>query len=58
MKTEREMFELSFLRPKNFFKLPIEQQWDIDKMLGILDWEGNDVTDEDNKRFQAHYESK
>ena len=58
MKTEKEMFELSFLRPKNFFKLPMQQQWDIDKMLGILDWEGNDVSDEDNKRFKAHYETE
>jgi len=58
MKTEREMFELSFLRPSNFFKLPAEQQWDIDKTLGILDWEGNDLTDEDKKRFEEHYKTK
>ncbi len=52
---EREMFEKSFERPKNFFKLSAESQWDIDKSLGILDWMGKDLTDEDKKRFKEHY---
>lgn len=56
MKTEREMFELSFQRPKDFFKLAPEAQWAIDKHLGILDWEGKDLTPEDLKRFKEHYE--
>ncbi len=30
-------------------------QWEIDKSLGILDWEGNDLSDEDIKRFKSHY---
>ena len=55
---EREMFEKSFKRPKNFFKLSGRQQWDIDKSLGILDWEGEGLTDEDHKRFQEHYKTK
>lgn len=56
--TEREMFEASFRRPKNFFHLSAEEQWRIDKELGILDWNGEDLTAEDNKRFKAHYEDK
>lgn len=54
--TEREMFERSFSRPKNYFKLSGEEQWAIDKSLGILDWNGDDLTAEDIKRFKAHYE--
>lgn len=50
------MFEKSFQRPKNFFNLSPETQWNIDKQLGILDWEGEDLTEEDIKRFKAHYE--
>ncbi len=53
--TEREMFEASFSRPKNFFKLSERQQWEIDKSLGILDWVGNDLSEDDKKRFNAHY---
>ena len=45
--TEREMFEASFQRPKNFFKLSAERQWEIDKELGILDWEGDGLVQED-----------
>ena len=56
MKTERQMFELSFQRPKNYFKLSAQTQWAIDKSLGILDWEGGDLTDEDRKRFNDHYD--
>lgn len=53
--TEREMFEASFKRPKNFFKLSPETQWAIDKQLGILDWIGGNLTKEEMDRFQAHY---
>ena len=38
--TEGEMYIRSFERPKNFFLLPGSEQWDIDKRLGILDWNG------------------
>jgi len=54
--TEREMFEKSFQRSKNYFKLSAEDQWAIDKRLGILDWNGDGLTEADIKRFQAHYE--
>lgn len=54
--TEREMFEKSFERPKNFCKLPLETQWEIDKKLGILDWSGEDLTDDDKKRMREYYD--
>ncbi len=54
--TEREMFEASFGRPKNYFQLRPQQQWDIDKRLGILNWIGADLTLEDKVRFHKHYE--
>ena len=53
---EREMFEKSFQRPTNYFKLSEAQQWAIDKELGILDWEGSDLSKEDIARFKAHYQ--
>jgi hypothetical protein len=53
--TEHEMYEKSFQRPWNYFKLSDQQQWDIDKSLGILDWEGKDLSKEELDRFVAHY---
>jgi hypothetical protein len=53
--TEREMFEASFGRPKNYFHLSSQDQWEIDKNLGILDWEGLGLTEEDKERYKAHY---
>ena len=53
--TEREMFEASFQRPWNFFRLSPHHQWQIDANLGILDWQGEGLTKEDKERFQAHY---
>lgn len=55
MMTEREMFEKSFERPSNFFLLSSKEQWAIDKRLGILDWRGEGLSDEDRKRFREHY---
>ncbi len=55
--TEREMFEKSFQRPKNYFNLSSAEQWEIDKQLGILDWEGTGLSDEDEKRFHKHYKN-
>lgn len=54
--TERNMFEKSFQRPSNYFHLPPERQWEIDKDLGILDWKGDDLSKEDIKRFKEHYD--
>lgn len=53
--TEREMFEKSFERPKNYFKLSSSHQWEIDSRLGILDWEGQGLSEADMKRFKDHY---
>lgn len=53
--TEKEMFEKSFQRPKNYFKLAPQRQWEIDENLGILDWVGGDLTEEEQKRFEEHY---
>jgi hypothetical protein len=53
--TEREKFEKSFQRPKNYFRLSAEEQWRIDKELGILDWEGAFLSEIDIKRFRNHY---
>ena len=52
---EKEMFEKSFERPTNFFELDGEEQWAIDKRLGILDWVGKDLTEDEKKRFKDHY---
>lgn len=55
MATEREMFEKSFQRPKDYFKLTEAHQWQIDLNLGILDWRGEDLSEDDMKRFKEHY---
>lgn len=55
MLTEREMFERSFMRPKDYFQLSGQEQWAIDKSLGILDWEGEDLSKDDIKRFKEYF---
>lgn len=54
--SQREMFEESFKRPANFFKLSPNKQWDIDSQLGILDWDGGNLSPEDLDRFRNHYD--
>jgi len=53
--TEKEMFEKSFQRPKDYFKLSGKEQYYIDERLGILDWEGDNLSQKDFERFQNHY---
>jgi hypothetical protein len=53
--TQREMFEKSFQRPRNYFKLSGERQWEIDKDLGILDWDGKNLSKADKLRIKNHY---
>lgn len=53
--SESEMFERSFLRPRNYFLLCPQHQYEIDKDLGILDWAG-EMTEEERVRFRAHYQ--
>ncbi len=52
------MFEMSFQRPTDFFKLSPERQWEIDKGLGILDWMGTGLSWEDKDRFNRFYGGK
>ena len=52
---QRDMFEASFKRPHNFFRLSSQRQWEIDDALGILDWDGEGLSDEDKERFRQHY---
>ena len=49
------MFEKSFQRPSNFFRLSGEDQWEIDKKLGILDWKGEGLTEEDVNRLKEYF---
>jgi len=56
--TEREMFEMSFKRPRNYFHLSSEYQWIIDKNLGILDWKGEGLSMEDKQRYKKYYNIK
>jgi len=56
--TEREMFEKSFQRPRNFFLLSGEEQWSIDKELGILDWRGEGLSEADIRRYRNHYKQE
>ena len=53
--TEQEMFEKSFQRPTDYFKLSSKDQWEIDNRLGILDWNGEGLKKEDMNRFNKHY---
>lgn len=52
------MFEKSFQRPRDFLNLSPEEQWAIDKRLGILDWEGSGLSEDDMKRLEDHYEPR
>ena len=53
--SQREMFEASFKRPRNYFDMSSSEQWKIDEELGILDWEGNNLSRDDMSRFKIHY---
>jgi hypothetical protein len=48
--THQEMLEAALQRPKNYHELTPRRQWEIDKDLGILDWEGP-KTDEELQRL-------
>jgi hypothetical protein len=38
--TQEEMREAAKRRPTNYSDLSPEEQWEIDRELGILDWDG------------------
>ena len=49
--TQEEMAQAALQRPTNFSDLSAKEQWDIDKQLGILDWEGGPPSrEEDDER--------
>ena len=52
---DQEMYKKAFLRPKNFLNLTPEEQWKIDDNLGILDWDGSKMTDEERSKLYAHF---
>lgn len=52
--THEEMLQAALTRPRNYFKLRGQDQWAIDKKLGILDWEGP-KTDEETELLLAHH---
>lgn len=41
MNNTQNMFHAALQRGYDFKKLSPETQWEIDKSLGILDWDGN-----------------
>ena len=56
-------FEKAMQRPKNFFKLSGQAQWDIDFSLGILDWDGDcphaaECCPECDKKFQEYFKDQ
>jgi len=53
--TQDEMFEASFNRPHDYFRLTEDHQWTIDQRLGILDWRGDNLTNAQLERYRAHY---
>ena len=55
--TEFQMYKESFKRPKNYFELSSQEQWDLDKNLGIEDWEGCNMTFAQQQRYWAHYDA-
>jgi len=59
--THEEMFQAALRRPKNYFDLSEESQWEIDKGLGILDWSGPKTEEERRQIYEHHglpYEEK
>lgn len=49
------MFEKSFKRPRNYFRLSSKHQYEVDKKLGILNWDGTGIK-ENEKLFKDHYD--
>ena len=41
MSSQGDLFYQALKRPPNFGHLSAREQWEIDKQLGILDWDGS-----------------
>lgn len=54
--TQQEMFEKCFERPRNFLNLSEQEQWEIDKNLGILDWDDSDLEREEIERYREYFD--
>lgn len=52
-----DMVAKALKRPKNFLRLSSREQWDIDKKLGLLDWDGPE-TDEDFEILKKYFNLK
>ncbi len=52
-----DMVAKALRRPRNFLKLSSREQWDIDKRLDLLDWDGPE-TDEDRKMLKKYFNLK
>lgn len=50
---DREMAEAAAPRPSNYADLSLREQWEIDKQLGILDWQGPTSIQERRKFFNS-----
>lgn len=42
--TPYEMAKAALCRPSDYARRPLPSKWNIDASLGILDWEGMDMT--------------
>lgn len=47
-------FELAMKRPANYHNLIPSRQWEEDKFLGILDWDG-DMTEEQRAQYKERF---
>jgi len=54
MSKQRELGLRAFSRPKGYCNLSANTQWESDKMLGILDWDGTGLTEEELKQLKEH----
>ena len=55
--TQQEMFEKCFERPSNFHDLSETEKWEIDKQLGILDWDA-DLDKDELERYWDYFKKK
>jgi hypothetical protein len=52
--SHEDMLQQALKRPKNYFALPEEDKWAIDRRLGILDWKGPKTPEEDRIICEHH----
>lgn len=52
--THDECFRNALQRPVDYHRLSHDEQWNVDRQLGILDWPGP-MTDEEWNRLRQHH---